>query len=51
MSTKEHPKDCFCNTCIVIDTGVKRSILFLTDDDQVGLTDSFRTRALQNADG
>ncbi|MGI0094381.1 MAG: hypothetical protein ACREA8_09795 [Nitrosotalea sp.] len=50
MSTKEHPKGCLCNTCVVIDTGVKRGMLSLTDDDQVGLTDSFRARVTQNAE-
>lgn len=49
MCTKEHPKDCLCGTCIVIDTGLKRGMLYLTDDDEVGLTDSFRARASQYA--
>jgi hypothetical protein len=50
MSTKEHSKDCLCDTCIVIDTGVKRGMLSLIDDDEVELTDSFRARVMQNVE-
>lgn len=47
LTETNHSEECTCNTCLAIDTGVMLEILYLQGKDQIGLTDSFRTKTFQ----